>query len=115
MNVAGMKFAFLLEGRETNSKEFVKAHFRELSPAKAGSCLRDMKYQVWDAYCQHGDKIEKDSRITKIALDESYAEKFQFLNYTGAYILELDRPRFIVYFVLIPSNFSSIFAFYDVE
>ena len=115
MGVTGIKFAFLLEGRETNSKEFVKAHFRQLSPAKAGRCIENMKYQVWDAYCQYGDEIERDSKINKIPLDEEHTEEFQFLNYTDAYNLELDQYRYVIYFILIPSNSSSIFAFYDVE
>ena len=115
MGVTGIKFAFLLEGRETNSREFVKAHFRQLSPAKAGRCIENMKYQVWDAYCQYGDEIERDSKINKIPLGEEHTEEFRFLNYADAYNLELDQYRFVVYFILIPSNSSSIFAFYDVE
>ena len=115
MGVTGIKFAFLMEGREISSEEFEKEHFRQLSPARAGRYITNMKYQVWDAFCEHGRAIERDQRIHKVELDEEHVEEFRFICHLGAYYLDLDQCRYVAYFILIPSNSCSIFAFYDVK
>lgn len=115
MDVTGIKFAFLVEGKEVNSEAFEKEHFRQLSPAKAGQCIKHMKYQVWDAFCQYGRSIEKDSKIHAVQLDEEHTRELQFIYHLGAYYLELEPIRYVVYFILIPTNSCSIFAFYDVH
>lgn len=115
---------FLVKGNLTiNDDDFKNEHFKQLTPAEAGRCIMNMKYQVIDVFCDYGRSIELDPRIQVVSLDPCRQTEFMHLRYIGAYALEFEEElddsrntvRCLVYFLLIPSNSDSIFAFYDVK
>lgn len=114
MRMTGIKFDFVVNGRKTSPEEFENEHFRRLPPAKAGHYIRDMKYQVWDAFCQFGRAIEKDPKIHMIQRYDGCEEDL-FTHQRGEYSLELDQTRYVVYFLFILTDSCSTFAFCDVK
>ena len=119
MKLTGIKFAFLLAGKECTEKEFQEQHFKQLGPAIAGQCTKDIKYQIFDAVCEHGTDFANDPKINKTKIDDGLKVAFCALDYRGAYYLMLDDVgdvgvHMYVYFIWVLSNSNSIFAVYDV-
>ena len=112
MTRPGIQFAFLFPNTE---KDFQEQHFRELGPAIAGQCTQNMKYQLFDAFCEYETDFAKDPKIKPAELTDWQKITFCHLNYRGVYYLVLDEVGKRVYFLWIVSRFNSIFAFFDVQ
>lgn len=118
-----VKYAYLGKGMAVDESEFEEMHFKQLLPAEAGRCIRSMKYQTLNAFCDYGRDIERDPNIHVIKLDKKRKAAFRNLCYIGAYYIELEEElddnrgtyKCYVYFILIPSNSNTIFTFYDVK
>lgn len=110
------------DGHPTTMKEFGEEHFKQLSPAEAGRCIQSIKYQLICAYCDYGGDIVQDENIHPHTLDPCRQMEFLHIRYVGAYYMELEEEldsavsaRYLVYFLMVPSNSDSIFTFYDVK
>lgn len=115
MELTGIKFAFLISGKEGTEQEFQDQHFREHGPAIAGRCMRNIKYQIFDAVCEYGVHFVRDPKIKYAKPEDNVRVAFDNRSYRGVYYLVLDEVGKSVYFIWIPSNSNSIFALYDVR
>ena len=111
---ANLKFAYLLNGYEVGSREFEEAHFRQLLPTKAGEPIKNMIYQVYDAYCLYGIDIEKDEKIKRIANETTISDACHAIM-GCTYYLELDQYQVLVFFIKIIRVDCIMFVFFDVK